>query len=135
MFLCIFSTVFLFELLIQFFFYFLLKLLFSHFLQLFLFFEKFCVEFDESGPLIIIISLNVIHTLGSYWTGLRWISWSWWPNLVSFLWFLGRCLTSFFVSMLLCLSILFEIADLATLLICIALLDILFTSSRFCWFF
>ncbi len=61
LFLWFFFSFFFFQLLVKFFFNLLFELFFSELLKLFFFLKKLCIEFNQSGPLIFIISFNLIH--------------------------------------------------------------------------
>ncbi len=95
----LFLSFFFFHLFIKFFFDFLLKLFFTHSFKLFLLFEKFCIELDQSSPFIIIVSFNLVDWFWCEWAGLWWAH-GWFGDLTfSILWllstFLWWCLASF----------------------------------------
>ncbi len=61
LFLRIFLSFLFIKLLIKFFFDFFLELFLSKLLKLFFFLKKLCIKFNQSSPLVFIISFNLIH--------------------------------------------------------------------------
>lgn len=96
-FLTLFFSSFLLHLLIKLLFDFFLKLLFTHFFKLFLFLKQFSIEFNQSGPFIIIVSFNLINRFWCHWAGFWAFFWSWYLAFCVFLLgSLGWRLTLFF---------------------------------------
>ena len=91
------------KLLIKLFFNLLLEFFFSQLLKLFLFLEKFCIKFNQSGPVVLIISFYLIHWFWSYRACFRRSSWAnrllltW--LLIFLLWSLRWGVASFLLSL------------------------------------
>lgn len=95
--LTLFFATLLLHLLIKLFFYLLFELFLTHFFKLFLFLEKFSVEFNQGGPFIIIVSFDLVDWFRNHGAGFgtsrRAFWWAWYltPRILV-LYSLGRCL-------------------------------------------
>jgi len=128
--LCSFSSLFLFELLVQLFLYLLLELLFTKSFEFFFFLEEFSVEFYQCSPFIIVVSFDLIYGFRCDWASIRKFVPCFWRSTWTY-----RCFVLISSLYLLYFFSWFLSWDLTFLLLSVTLLLILSRSGRVLAFF